>query len=68
VIRHLNDTAFGGIGESRLIEDLRAAGLVAVELVAVDPSVAGHILFSALDVAVGGEPVRAVVYPPAFGV
>ncbi|SEO09983.1 putative acetyltransferase [Rhodospirillales bacterium URHD0017] len=63
-IRSLNDTAFGGADESRLIEDLRAAGLGAVELVAVDPSVAGHILFSALDVAVGGKPVRALALAP----
>ncbi|MBI2738015.1 MAG: N-acetyltransferase [Rhodospirillales bacterium] len=63
-IRHLNDTAFGGTDESRLIEDLRTAGLVAVELVAVDPMVDGHILFSALDVTVRGKPVRALALAP----
>ena len=63
-IRHINDAAFGGTDESRLIEDLRAAGLVAVELVAVDPLVDGHILFSALDVTVGGKPVRALALAP----
>lgn len=63
-IRRLNDAAFGGTDESRLIEDLRAAGLVVVELVAVDPLVDGHILFSALDVTVGGEPVRALALAP----
>ena len=63
-IRRLNDVAFGGTYESRLIEDLRAAGLVAVELVAVDPDVVGHILFSFLDVTVGATPVRALALAP----
>src|SRR5260370_31759245 len=44
-IRRLNDDAFGGNYESRLIEDLRAAGLDAVELVAVESDdIVGHIL------------------------
>jgi putative acetyltransferase len=63
-IRHLNDTAFNGTTESRLIEDLRAAGLVAVELVAVDPLLDGHVLFSALDVVVGGKAVRTLALAP----
>lgn len=63
-IRHLNDMAFGGTDESSLIEELRDAGLVAVELVAVDPLMDGHILFSVLDVTVGGTPVRALALAP----
>jgi len=63
-IRHLNDAAFGSTNESKLIEDLRAAGLVAVELVAVDPLVDGHILFSVLDVIIGETPVRALSLAP----
>jgi putative acetyltransferase len=63
-IRHLNDKAFGGTEESKLIEDLRAAGLAAVELVAVDPLVDGHILFGALDVAVDSKSVRALALAP----
>jgi putative acetyltransferase len=63
-IRHLNDTAFGGTDESRLVDDLRAAGLAVVELVAVEPPVLGHILFSVLDVRVGGTPVRALALAP----
>ena len=63
-IRHLNDTAFGGTDESKLIEALRTAGLVAVELVAADPLVDGHILFSALDVTVDSKPVRALALAP----
>lgn len=63
-IRRLNDEAFGGAYESRLIEDLRAAGLVVVELIAVDPALTGHILFSVLDVTVGATPVRALALAP----
>jgi len=63
-IRDLNDAAFRGTSESRLVEDLRAAGLVAVELVAVDRSVDGHILFSVLDAVVGQTPVRTLSLAP----
>lgn len=63
-IRRLNDMAFGSTYESRLIEDLRAAGRVAVELVAADPVVDGHILFSVLDVTVGAASVRALALAP----
>jgi putative acetyltransferase len=63
-IRHLNDAAFGSTDESKLIEDLRSAGLVAVELVAVDPLVEGHILFSVLDVTVDSKPVRGLALAP----
>src|SRR5262245_47997027 len=63
-IRNLNDAAFRGTSESRLVEDLRAAGLVAVELVAVDPLVDGHILFSVLDVIVDQTPVRTLSLAP----
>jgi putative acetyltransferase len=63
-IRRLNDVAFGSAYESKLIEDLRAAGLVTVELVAVDAVVDGHILFSTLDVTVGGGSVRGLALAP----
>lgn len=63
-IRDLNDAAFRGTSESRLVEDLRAAGLVAVELVAVDRFVDGHILFSVLDAVVGQAPVRTLSLAP----
>jgi putative acetyltransferase len=43
---------------------LRAAGLAAVELVAIDSGVDGHILFSALDVTVAGKSVRALALAP----
>ena len=52
-IRRLSDDAFGGPYESRLVEDLRLAGLAAVELVAVeDDDIVGHILFSVLDTTI----------------
>jgi putative acetyltransferase len=64
-IRRLNDDAFGGNYESRLIEDLRAAGLDAVELVAVeDNQIVGHILFSALATTVGREVVPTLALAP----
>jgi putative acetyltransferase len=64
-IRRLNDDAFGGNYESRLIEELRVAGLDAVELVAVENhQIAGHILFSALAATVGREVVPTLALAP----
>ena len=64
-IRRLNDDAFGGNYESRLIEELRVAGLDAVELVAVeDHQIVGPILFSALAAAVGREVVPTLALAP----
>jgi putative acetyltransferase len=65
VIRRLNDQAFGGAAESRLVDDLRAAGLAAVELVAAEnEAVVGHILFSVLSVTMDSEVVRALALAP----
>ena len=64
-LRRLNDAAFGGPDESRLVEDLRAAHLAAVELVAVEEAVVvGHILFSPLAVTHGKGAVRALALAP----
>jgi putative acetyltransferase len=64
-IRRLNDDAFGGNYESRLIEDLRAAGLDAIELVAVEnDDLVGHILFSALATTVDRQPVPTLALAP----
>jgi putative acetyltransferase len=64
-IRRLNDDAFGGPYESRLIEDLRAAGLDAVELVAVeDDRIVGHILFSVLATSIDRHTVPALALAP----
>lgn len=58
-IRRLNDTAFGGPLESKIVDALRRARLAAVELVAVEADeIVGHILFSALKVTFGEEPVE----------
>jgi putative acetyltransferase len=64
-IRHLNDAAFGGLYESRLVEDLRAAELTTIELVAIEHStIIGHILFSRLAVTLDGREVRALSLAP----
>jgi putative acetyltransferase len=64
-IRRLNDGAFGGPAESKLVSDLRAADLAVIELVALlDGDIAGHILFSALSVRSDGRPVAALALAP----
>jgi len=64
-IRELNDAAFCGPDESRLVEDLRAAGLAAVELVAIEgTAIVGHILFSPLAVTRGKDSIRALSLAP----
>jgi len=61
----LNDAAFGGTAEARLVADLRAAGLTEVELVATaDTRIVGHILFSRLVVISGGRLVDALALAP----
>jgi putative acetyltransferase len=46
-IRAVNDAAFGGTGEGRLVDALRRAGKLTVSLVAeVDGDIVGHIAFS----------------------
>ena len=53
-IHELNARAFGGDAEARLVDALRARGVVTVSLVAVDgDAIVGHILFS--PVRVGGR-------------
>jgi putative acetyltransferase len=64
-IRRLNDDAFGGNYESRLIEDLRVAGLDAVELVAVEnDDIVGQILFSVLTTTIDRQTVPALALAP----
>jgi putative acetyltransferase len=64
-IRQLNDDTFGGHYESRLIEDLRAAGLDAVELVAIEnDDIVGHILFSVLSTTIDRQTVPALALAP----
>ena len=64
-ICHLNDLAFGGPFEGRLIEELREAFIDAVELVAVeDGAIVGHILFSALTTMVDDDAVPTLSLAP----
>jgi putative acetyltransferase len=64
-IRRLNDDAFGGTFESRLVEELRAARLDAVELVAVEhDQIVGHILFSVLATTIDQQAVPTLALAP----
>ncbi len=64
-IRRLNDLAFGGPFEGRLIDELREAFIDAVELVAVeDDAIIGHILFSALTTMVDDDAVPTLSLAP----
>lgn len=64
-IRTLNQTAFGGDFEARLIDRLRAEELVHASLVADGGNgLAGHILFSRLGVTMDGWNVRAAALAP----
>jgi putative acetyltransferase len=64
-IRRLNDVAFGGASESKLIAELRRAGLAFIELVAEDRAeIVGHILFSKLCVRSDAKPVDTLALAP----
>ena len=64
-VRRLNDDAFGSPYDSRLIEDLRAAGLDAVEFVAVEgDAIVGHILFSVLATTIDRRAMPALALAP----
>ena len=59
-------SAFGTDREARLVAALRRGGDCVCELVALDPggTVAGHILFSRLNVRAGSQSLRAVALAP----
>jgi putative acetyltransferase len=64
-IRQVNDAAFGGNAESRLVDDLRAGNYVVVSLVAVKSGqIVGHILFSDLPIQTDHEPISAASLAP----
>lgn len=64
-IARLNDQAFGGAYESALIDRLRAAGLIAVSLVAQDEDdVVGHILLSRLAVTADERRLNTLALAP----
>jgi putative acetyltransferase len=64
-IRELNEKAFGGPAEAKLVDMLRAAKKLVISLVAVHQSrVVGHISFSPVTVAEAPANVRAVGLAP----
>jgi putative acetyltransferase len=56
--------AFGGSFEAALVRRLRADGLAALSLVAVERDIVGHVLLSRLDVEVEDRAVRALALAP----
>ncbi|HSI00821.1 MAG TPA: N-acetyltransferase [Reyranella sp.] len=61
----VNDLAFGGPAESRLVTALRDSGAAAIELVATEHGeIVGHILFSVLGVTVDERPVSTLALAP----
>jgi putative acetyltransferase len=64
-IRHVNEAAFGGSSEARLVEMLRQADKARIELVAVlDGQLVGHILFSPVTIADARHDFRALGLAP----
>jgi len=64
-IREVNERAFGGPAEARLVDLLRAANKVLISLVALHENrVVGHILFSPVAVVGAPEKLRAVGLAP----
>lgn len=64
-IDRVHSAAFGGAYEADLVRALRADGLVAASLVAMDnDEVIGHVLLSDLGVEVDGRAVKAVALAP----
>jgi putative acetyltransferase len=64
-IRHVNDEAFGGIKESRLVDDLRDQGMLTVSLVAVlNGEVLGHIAFSPVTIESKISKAEAITLAP----
>ena len=64
-IRALNNEAFGGDDEGRLVDQLRQDGTVIVSLVAVyNDEVVGHILFSELPIGTPGGVIAGVALAP----
>ena len=64
-IRGVITHAFDGAAEANLVEQLRADGEVLCEFVAAsDIAIQGHILYSRLRVARGGETVEAAALAP----
>jgi putative acetyltransferase len=64
-VRHVHERAFGRPDEARLVDALRAAGKVALSLVAEeDGRVVGHILFSPVTLTSGEHALAGVGLGP----
>lgn len=64
-VADLNDAAFGGADESRLVELLRRSGHPTISLVATTRNeVVGHILFTPVVVDAPGSPIAALGLGP----
>ena len=65
-IRAVNDAAFGGPAEGRLVDELRAEGLARISLVAEDEQgrVIGHLLFSAIAIQTAEGSLDALSLAP----
>jgi putative acetyltransferase len=64
-IDRVNDAAFGGTDESRIVNAVRAAGLATISLVAVqDSKVVAHILFTAVCLDAARSAARALGLGP----
>lgn len=64
-IREVNRLAFGQDAESRLVDRLRADGLVVASLVAAEgPRVIGHLLFSELPIETNSAVIRGAALAP----
>ncbi len=65
VVWELNEQAFGGAAEARLVDMFRTANKAVVSLVAtIDRRTVGHILFSPVTVTVSPKDFRAVELTP----
>lgn len=61
----VNQAAFGGDTEARLVDELRAGGFVTVSLVAeIDGQVAGYVLFSRAKISTATGSVDAIALGP----
>lgn len=64
-IRYVNDLAFGGALEGRLVDALRDGGFVRLSLVAeIENRIVGHILFSELHIEIEDSSVPALSLAP----
>lgn len=64
-VRHVNELAFGGSAEARLVDELRAANKAVISLVAQHGDrVVGHILFSPVTVTNAPESFRGAGLAP----